>query len=138
MSCLPDESLKRGFEVLEYRVAEAGREGKTPWPPTYAEFIGYCAPSIGSRMYRKNDTTTQIQYDGEGRYLGATEVPKVLALPVDTQKAQAAGDKACASLLNMFDDVPDQKAKAEKSRCLKCGFSMETILTTCERCGEKR
>lgn len=33
-------------------------------------------------------------------------------------------------------DTP--KPKAEKVACKGCGFNMETILTTCERCGDKR
>ena len=50
---LTDDMWRRGFDTLEYRVREAGRYGDEIWPPSYAEFVGYCEPPAGYAAHKK-------------------------------------------------------------------------------------
>lgn len=47
---LSDEDFARGFEQLEFMLKEAGREGRELWPPSYAEFLGYCEKPVGAAI----------------------------------------------------------------------------------------
>lgn len=49
---LSDDDWKRGFSAIEYRLKEAGRQGDTLWPPSYAEFLGYCEKPHGEAAYK--------------------------------------------------------------------------------------
>lgn len=46
---LTNEQWAKGFEVLEKQVEKQSSNGETPWPPTYAEFIGLCKCHEGER-----------------------------------------------------------------------------------------
>lgn len=53
---LTDDQWRRGMEHVEWSVREAARQGEPrPWPPSYAEFIGYCETPPGSAMYRLHE-----------------------------------------------------------------------------------
>lgn len=43
---LTDEQWRKGFEMLESEVEKNKREGKSSWPPSYAEFIGMAKTTL--------------------------------------------------------------------------------------------
>lgn len=142
---ISDEGFKRGFDMLEHKLKEAGRNGTEAWPPSYAEFIGYCEPPAGSKMYSKNLTTIETQYDANGNLLAMIEKPKdALPEPEESKRKRLkAGHDAIGSMLSMFDE-PESKEpepvpeKNELEPCTNCQTEFEAILNTCVRCGEKR
>jgi hypothetical protein len=140
---ISDDGFKRGFDMLEYRLKEAGRNGTEAWPPSYAEFIGYCEPPIGSKMYSKNLTTLDTQYDASGNLVAMIEKPKESQPESEHDKLKRlkAGRESINGLLSMFeDDTPANKPEpnAVIEPCTNCQTGFEAILTTCPRCGEKR
>lgn len=88
--CRKTEHLKgpdwvRGFEQLEWRVREAGRLGEEEWPPSYAAFVGYCEPPVGSQAHKV--------------------FPKALPEPKEViHRRKQQGREYCARLMSMFDE----------------------------------
>ena len=65
----------------------AARSAGTPWPPSYAEFIGYCKPQ------------KEPKEPNEPKYFA-----KALPEPDEVkQKRRETGKKQCERLLGMFD-----------------------------------
>jgi len=42
---LTAKQIAQGIERVEYRCATNAQKGKESWPPSYAEFIGFCTAS---------------------------------------------------------------------------------------------
>lgn len=82
-----DSQYDRAFEKIEYRAKQAAREDRIPWPPSYAEFLGYCESSANSHMYQNYNA-----------YPLALPEPKA-----DKDKRRAKGMEECKNILDMFE-----------------------------------
>lgn len=129
--------------MLEFKLKEAGRNGVEAWPPSYAEFMGYCEAPVCSKMYTKNQTELEAVYDKDNKLVSMSEKPKVQMIESDHMKIRRlkAGHDTCKSLLSMFDDqAPESCPEPEigLEPCTNCQTNFEAILMSCPRCGEKR
>jgi len=64
---------------------ESARDGKTEWPPTYGEFLGYCQPVVKARGHRYFDQSRAIEDQAAKK------------------KRYEAGKQHCSELLKMFE-----------------------------------
>ncbi len=134
---LRDEDFKRGFEELEFRVKQAGQKGDSVWPPTYAEFMGYCEKPMCTQMYSERTAARIPRYDEEGRVVGFI-APQEKANLLTTNAQKSAAKDTLSNLKNMFSDVDSSKGSLQLEPCLKCGKNFYAVLSVCEHCSEKR
>ena len=50
---LEDRQYQRGMRLVESMVKDAARTNEVLWPPTYAEFLGYCEFVAPEHQVRK-------------------------------------------------------------------------------------
>jgi hypothetical protein len=81
---LTNEQWKKGIDRCEKNLRYAARSGDDCWPPSYAEFIGYC-DETSSGMYKLFKISTPESKERKN-------------------KRRAKGRQECKKLLSIFDD----------------------------------
>mgnify|MGYP000442255477 CR=1 FL=1 len=81
---LSDDAWKRGFEIVEFNVKDAAKSGDEYWPPSYAAFLGYCEPPVGSIAHR---------------YFPRLGIPD----KTSQERSKAAGSKELEKMKSMFN-----------------------------------
>ena len=84
---LTDEQWKRGLKRCEDDLRQSAKTGTECWPPSYAEFIGFCDEQKKLAMYK-------------------VFKPVLPEPPEHRSRRRNNGQKAVKRILSLFDDEP--------------------------------